>query len=166
MTNNSPNNLRVYFSSLKDLKRHHDAATKEVEVLIFGYIATVYKTNLLDPLDKPPNLLKSVVRLCESIHNYFKDTNQSVQIACAKALTEVYTNCLQEEATDICSLIIVEPLLSILNGGADRATQQTAAYCLKEAIKVFQMKQKTELLDYTAPRLYNLFLVIANEYRV
>jgi len=72
MTNNSPNNLRVYFSSLKDLKRHHDAATKEVEVLIFGYIATVYKTNLLDPLDKPPNLLKSVVRLCESIHSYFK----------------------------------------------------------------------------------------------
>jgi len=66
---------------------------------------------------------------------------------------------LQEEATDICSLIIIEPLLSILNGGADRATQQTAAYCLKEAIKVFQMKQKTELLDYTAPRLYNLFLV-------
>jgi len=72
LTNNSPNNLRVYFSSLKDLKRHHDAATKEVEVLIFGYIATVYKTNLLDPLDKPPNLLKSVVRLCESIHSYFK----------------------------------------------------------------------------------------------
>jgi len=45
-----------------------------------------------------------------------------------------------------------------LNGGADRATQQTAAYCLKEAIKVFQMKQKTELLEYTAPRLYHLFL--------
>jgi len=81
-------------------------------------------------------------------------------MACAKALTEVYLNCLQEEATDICSLIIIEPLLSILNGGADRATQQTAAFCLKEAIKVFQIKQKNELLDYTAPRLYNLFLVI------
>jgi len=80
-------------------------------------------------------------------------------MACAKALNEIYLNCLQEEATDICSLIIIEPLLSILNGGADRATQQTAAYCLKEAIKVFQMKQKTELLEYTAPRLYHLFLV-------
>jgi len=71
-TNNTSANLRVYLSSLRDIKRHHDAATKEIEVLILGYITTVYKKDLLDPLDKQPNLIKSVVRLCDYIHSYFK----------------------------------------------------------------------------------------------
>ena len=80
-------------------------------------------------------------------------------MACARSLIEIYTNCLEDEATDISSLIIIEPLISILDGGADRATQHTAAYCLNELINTFQLKQNTELLEYTTPRLINIFLV-------
>lgn len=55
-----------------DQKRNYDAATKEIEVLILGYIATTFKKDLLDPLDKPPNFLRSCVRLCEGIYHYFR----------------------------------------------------------------------------------------------
>lgn len=55
-----------------DQKRNFSAPTKEVEVLILGFIALIYKKNLLDPIDKPPNFLKSVVRLCDGIFHYFK----------------------------------------------------------------------------------------------
>ena len=88
-----------------------------------------------------------------------KDTNQSVQIACSKALNEVYTNCLEDESTEISALIIIEPLFSVLNGGADRATQHTAAYCLNDMIRTLDRQNKSELLEYTSPRLYNIFLV-------
>lgn len=43
-----------------------------MEVLVLGFIASVYKKNLVDPMDKPPSLLKTVVRLAEGIHAYFK----------------------------------------------------------------------------------------------
>jgi len=88
-----------------------------------------------------------------------KETNQGVQMACARALTEIYINCIEDEATDISALILVEPLISILDGGADRATQHTAAYCLNELINTFETQQKSELLEYTAPRLINIFVV-------
>lgn len=74
-------------------------------------------------------------------------------------MKEIYLNCIEDEATDIVSMIIIEPLYSILNGGADRATQHTAAYCLGEMIKVFETKDKGELLEFAASRMFNIFLV-------
>ena len=64
--------LRIYLSSICDQKRNSNSGTKEMEVLLLGYIASIFKTNLLDPMDKPPNFIKSVVRVCEGIHAYFK----------------------------------------------------------------------------------------------
>jgi len=52
-----------------------------------------------------------------------------------------------------------EPLYSILNGGADRATQHTAAICLCEFINLIQQEKKMEVLDYIASRIFNLILV-------
>jgi len=44
-------------------EKHKSANTnnKELIVLLFGNIAEVYKLELLDPIDKPPNLMKTVV---------------------------------------------------------------------------------------------------------
>ncbi len=70
--NRSPQDLRVYISALCDQPRNLNSATKEMEVLIFGFIASVFKEDLFDSIDKPPNLIKSVVRLCEAVHSYFK----------------------------------------------------------------------------------------------
>jgi hypothetical protein len=55
-----------------DQKRNTNPGTKEIEVLILGFIANTFKKQLLDPLDKPMNFLKSVIRLCEGIYHYLK----------------------------------------------------------------------------------------------
>mgnify|MGYP001002245558 CR=1 FL=1 len=71
-SNTTPQDLRIFLSILCDQKRNLNSTIKEMEVLVFGYIALVFKDNLLDPLDKPPNLVRSVVRMVEAVHSYFK----------------------------------------------------------------------------------------------
>ena len=47
----------------------------EQVVLLFGFIAETYKDNLLDPLDKPPKVEKTAMRIIECLQRYFKEKN-------------------------------------------------------------------------------------------
>ena len=47
---------------------------QEMEILIIGYLSLVYKRQLIDPIDKPPSLVKTVFKLCEMIITYMKVT--------------------------------------------------------------------------------------------
>ena len=89
--------------------------------MLFGHLAKVYKTDLLDPLDKPPNLLKTVVRICENIHSFLKENSTLIHLACANSLVEILDNCfLQKEDKLSLSLIFYEPLAAVINGGYDK----------------------------------------------
>ena len=72
MNNNTPSSLRVFLSSLTEYKKIPTPTAQECEVSLFGYIASQYKENLIDPLDKNPSLLKTAYRVLETIHSYFK----------------------------------------------------------------------------------------------
>ena len=85
-------------------------------------------------------------------------------MACARALTEVYFNCLISETIENTTLIILEPLISILNGGADRATQFTACICLHDFVKAAIFNNNSELLQIIANKTYILFLVLVTLY--
>jgi hypothetical protein len=50
---------------LSEHKRPANYTSNEYEVLILGYIASIFKESLLDPIDKPPSLIKSAFRICE-----------------------------------------------------------------------------------------------------
>ena len=84
-------------------------------------MAKVYKTEFLDPLDKPPNLLKTVVRVCESIHSFLKENSTMIHLACANSLVEIFENCfVQKEDKLSLSLIFFEPLAAVISGGYDK----------------------------------------------
>ena len=68
--NATPTALRVYLGLLAEGYKQVSTNGKELQVLLLGYIAKVYKQALLDPLDKPPNLIKSVARVLEILHKY------------------------------------------------------------------------------------------------
>ena len=55
----------MYISVLKSLKKEGtSSSTKEHEVLIFSIMAEIFKTDLIDPIDKPsPTVIKTVLRL-------------------------------------------------------------------------------------------------------
>ena len=62
--------LRVFLGLIADGAKHVNTSGKELYVLLIGYIAKAFKGDLLDPIDKPPSLLKSVARLCEIVRKY------------------------------------------------------------------------------------------------
>ena len=76
--NPTSKHLRMYLSLLCEKHKIANTTNKELIVLLFGYIAQVYKTNLLDPLDKPPNLIKTVVRMTEEISLYLKENSTMI----------------------------------------------------------------------------------------
>lgn len=88
--------------------------------MLFGHLARVYKGQLLDPLDKPPSLLKTVVRVCENIHSFLKEPSTLIQIACANSLMDILDNCFSSKEDKLSlSLIFYEPMAVVINGGLD-----------------------------------------------
>ncbi len=73
--NTDPACLRIYLSLLCERHKNSTTSNKELQILLFGHLARVYRGNLLDPLDKPPSLLKTVVRVCENIHSFLKENS-------------------------------------------------------------------------------------------
>ncbi len=84
-----------------------------------------------------------------------------MQQACARTLNELYTGCLSNCDIQTVSLVMVEPLLSILNGGADRISQHTAAVCLCEFLYLLVKKGAKDLLIFVSDKIYQLYLVSA-----
>ena len=114
-------------------EKHKNSTTsnKELQVLLFGHLARTYKTELLDPLDKPPNLLKTVVRICENIHSFLKENSSLIHLACANSLVELLDNCFVAKEDKLSlSLIFYEPLAAIINGGFDKLGQLAASLCI------------------------------------
>jgi len=57
----------VFISALNEYKRPANFSSNESEVLIIAYLSSVFKTELLDPIDKPPSLFKSCYWLLDMI---------------------------------------------------------------------------------------------------
>lgn len=76
LKNRSPSNIRIWISVLTEMKKPIVAAgagmAQEMEILIIGYLSLLYKRQLIDPIDKPPSLIKTVFKLCEMIISYMK----------------------------------------------------------------------------------------------
>ncbi len=90
-------------------------------MLLFGHLATVYKNEMLDPLDKPPNLLKTVVRVCENIHSFLKENSSLIHLACGSSLVDILDACFASKEDKLSlSLIFYEPLAAIISGGYDK----------------------------------------------
>jgi hypothetical protein len=69
---NTQEALRIFISLLSIYYNNCTLSAKELQVLLIGYIASVFRENLIDPLDKQPNILKSIVRMTEIIQVYLK----------------------------------------------------------------------------------------------
>ena len=76
--NISPRSLRIFLGLLCEKHKVANTSNKELIVLLFGHIASVFQTNMLDPLDKPPNLVKTVVRMCDEITTYLKENSSMI----------------------------------------------------------------------------------------
>lgn len=156
--NNDPSSLRIYLSLLCEKHKNSTTSNKEMQVRLFGHLATVYKGQMLDPLDKPPNLMKTVVRVCESIHSYMKEPSPSVHQAIASALIEILENCFSNKEDKLSlSLIFYEPMAVVINGGLDQIGQLAAATCISHLLDYLIQKGHGQLFDFIVPKLVTLY---------
>jgi len=76
----TPDTLRIYLNSLSTNYTTCTLAAKEIQAVLIGYIASVFQDNLLDSLDKPTSILKTVARMCDILLNYLRVNNFFLKI--------------------------------------------------------------------------------------
>ena len=64
--------LRIMISLLSESKNFPSLSNKEIIILTIGAIAAKYKDKLLDPIDKPPSVLKSITKLNDIVFRFLK----------------------------------------------------------------------------------------------
>jgi hypothetical protein len=119
-------------------------------------IIKTFKNDLIDPLDNPPSLIKTSMRVCGIVYKSLKDSSAQVHTACCDALLNVYEYCLTYERIEILETILYTHLEEILIIEANKDLQIGAAKCLYCLFVRF----KEEMLDYFCPKFVSLFIVI------
>ena len=133
-SNTSQDALRVYISSLSSYNNNSNQTAKEILALLYGYIATIYKENLMDPLDKPPNIIKTINRLLTHIRNYYLSNSYVVHKASSHSILDIYECCMPKDNIKSISILFIEPLVSLIASGKSKFSQDGAAVCLADFI--------------------------------
>ena len=97
---------------LADCRKEKHSSIREAEVIVFGILAQVYQSNLIEDGN-----LNNVIKLAELIHNYFNDMSRKVHESAARSLCDLYEFCLPKVAVEMTMSFMYEPLNSILTAG-------------------------------------------------
>ena len=123
--------LRIYLRALSSLTSTTNVTAKEYYALLYGFISSVYKENLMDPLDMPPNIIKTINRILTHIKNiYLTENSYIVHKACSHSINELYDNCTPKDNIKNIHILFISPLLDILANGTSKTQQEGAAICL------------------------------------
>ena len=97
---------------LNDCKKEKHSSIREAEVIVFGLLAQIYQTNLIEK-----GSLNNIIKLAELIHNYFNDMSRKVHEAAARSLCDLYEFCLPKVSVEMILSFMYEPLNSIMTHG-------------------------------------------------
>ena len=158
--NSSPKNIRIWLSSLLDYKRPPNKLNNDYEVLLIGFLATVYKSDFIDPIEKPPHITKTILKLIMLLQNYFRDSDEKIPAACSKTWREIYVNCLFDQTLEIRSLLMFDTLFGIIVGGTDRLSQHTSLLILRDFIECLGNLDDREFIHLISLKMFPVFLVI------
>ena len=134
-SNSSQSALRVYIGALSSYNNNSNQTAKEILALLYGYIATIYKESLMDPLDKPPNIIKTINRLLTHIRNFYLSENSYVvHKASSHSILDIYDCCMPKDNIKSINILFIEPLVSLIASGKSKFSQDGAAICLADFI--------------------------------
>ena len=134
----NPKALRHFISSLKIQNKSSSNisnSSKEAQATIYGIIAKEFKDNLYDPIDKPPNLIKSIERLLTQLREGYLISNTQFQNAVAESYIKILIYCMPKNDISLIILVFFEPLINIINSGENLIYQQGAALVLCKLIE-------------------------------
>ena len=163
LNKNNQKILRHYISSLKINQKSQNISNiaKEAQAMIYGIISQEYKNNLYDPLDKPPNLIKTIERMLTQLREGYLLSNIQIQNAVADSYIKIFTYSMPKDDITLIFLVFFEPLINIINSGDNLLYQQGSALVIFQLIE-FISKNKNIFLDKKEE--INLLEIITKKY--
>ena len=165
LNKNNQKILRHYISSLKINQKNQNISNiaKEAQAMIPGILAQEYKNNLYDPLDKPPNLIKTIERLLTQLKDGYLLSNNQIQNAVAESYIKILIYSMPKDDITLIFLVFFEPLISIINSGVNILIQQGAALVIYKLIEFISNKNEIflegkKLLEIITKKYLNNFL--------
>jgi len=159
-SNITPNGLRIFISSISNVdNKVLNQTAKEGQLEILAYVITSFKEKLLDPLDNPPNLLKTMARITGLINKYLKENSQQIHENCSDVLLKLYESCMYKENIDITETILYAPLEALIFSEPNKFAQAGASKCLYKLFEKFKSEENIKLLEKIGPKFVNLFIV-------
>jgi hypothetical protein len=149
--------LKVLLSCLGEHRKNRASAAREQEVLLIGFIAQVYETRLQDEL-------KTLVRMAELVHEYFKDLNRKVHEAAATSLSQIYAYALSKEDLEEVMSFMFDPLFNIMTTGVDVKSQYGAAVALFKWTEHLASQEEGVVLTVLQSRVLTLFMKLRPEF--
>jgi len=137
MINNNKNqeSLRIFISCLSKYDPTSSIKAKEYYALLYGYISKIFQENLMDPLDKPPNIIKTINRILTHIRQYYLNQNSyNIHKASAISICDIYDYCMPKDNIKTVYMIFIEPFINIINNGNVKVSQEGCAVCLSDFI--------------------------------
>lgn len=137
--------LRVYISALSSFDQNSSPSAKEIQVLLYGCLAETYKENFMDPIDKNPNIIKTINRVLGHIRNlYLKEDSYVVHKACSRSIIDIYDLCMPKDNIKSVNILFIEPLISLMSSGSGKSSKEGAAVCLADLIYHLGKDQSNE----------------------
>ena len=146
--NSNDKSLRVYLNSLMTFNTNSINAKERITIL-FGYIANIYRTNLLDPLDNPKSLIKTINRIVTHLrNNTFKTNDYIIQKACSYSILELLNLCMDKNDRDNLNKIFVEPFVYNIVNNSNAYVKNACCIYLNDLIFLIKDKSKSSLIIF------------------
>ena len=168
LNKNNQKILRHYISSLKINQKSQNISniSKEAQAMIPGIISQEYKFNLYDPLDKPPNLIKTIERMLTQLREGYLLSNIQIQNAVAESYIKIFIYSMPKDDITLIFLVFFEPLINIINSGDNLLIQQGSALVIFKLIEFISKnknifankKEEMNLLEIITKKYLNNFL--------
>ena len=160
--------LRHYISLLKINSKNQNMSniSKEAQAMIYGIISQEYKNNLYDPLDKPPNLIKTIERLLTQLREGYLLSNLQIQNAVSDSVIKIFINSMPKNDITLIYIIFFEPFMNLINSGENLIVQQGGANVIFKLIEFiskkneifFEKKELKNLMEIITKKYLNIFL--------
>ena len=160
--------LRHYISLLKINSKNQNMSniSKEAQAMIYGIISQEYKNNLYDPLDKPPNLIKTIERLLTQLREGYLLSNLQIQNAVSDSVIKIFINSMPKNDITLIYIVFFEPFMDLINSGENLIVQQGGANVIFKLIEFiskkneifFEKKELKNLMEIITKKYLNIFL--------
>ena len=155
--NKSSSALRLLLNSLMThFEEMRTSQSKERIVLLFGFIANVYRSDFKDPIDKSPSMLKTANRIAIFIRNYpMKESDYVIHKACSYTLIELFDICGDKKNNAALYRIFVAPFVEMLFTGSNKYARDAVCVYINDFIFHLSTIKDVEFTTTMISRLLN-----------